>query len=99
MGSVAYKLARVAAGMADATCTLVPKHEWDVAAGVALVLSAGGEVETLEGVPPEFNRCDPLFTGLLAYAPSSPDSLKTFWRAQREWFSKNTPKLPTNVQS
>ena len=36
MGSVAYKLARVACGLADATWTLVPKHEWDVAAGVAL---------------------------------------------------------------
>jgi len=30
MGSVAYKL--VAAGFADATWTLVPKNEWDVAA-------------------------------------------------------------------
>jgi myo-inositol-1(or 4)-monophosphatase len=99
MGSVAYKLARVAAGMADATCTLVPKHEWDVAAGVALVLAAGGEVETLDGVPPEFNRCDPLFTGLLAYAPSSPETLKTFWRAQRQRFPRNTPKRPTNGQS
>ncbi|MDP9122511.1 MAG: 3'(2'),5'-bisphosphate nucleotidase CysQ, partial [Acidobacteriota bacterium] len=37
MGSVAYKLALVAAGLADATWTLSPKHEWDVAAGVALV--------------------------------------------------------------
>ena len=42
VGSVAYKLAPVAAGLADATWTLVPKHEWDVAAGVALVLSGGG---------------------------------------------------------
>ena len=32
-GSVAYKLALVAAGLADATWTLSPKHEWDVAAG------------------------------------------------------------------
>ncbi|HXO21469.1 MAG TPA: 3'(2'),5'-bisphosphate nucleotidase CysQ, partial [Thermoanaerobaculia bacterium] len=40
MGSVAYKLARVAGGLADATWTLVPKHEWDVAGGVALVLAA-----------------------------------------------------------
>ena len=40
-GSVAYKLALVAAGLADATWTLSPKHEWDVAAGVALIQSAG----------------------------------------------------------
>ncbi|HKX76747.1 MAG TPA: 3'(2'),5'-bisphosphate nucleotidase CysQ, partial [Acidimicrobiia bacterium] len=47
MGSVAYKLARVACGLADATWTLVPKHEWDVAAGVALVRAAGGWVTTV----------------------------------------------------
>jgi myo-inositol-1(or 4)-monophosphatase len=70
VGSVAYKLALVAAGLADATWTLVPKHEWDVAAGVALVLSAGGTVRTLEGAPPLFNQRQPLFTGLAAYPPA-----------------------------
>src|ERR1700683_2036550 len=40
MGWGVYKLARVAAGLADATWTLVPKHEWDIAAGAALVNSA-----------------------------------------------------------
>ena len=42
MGSVAYKLALVAAGLADATWTFAPKSEWDIAAGVALVECAGG---------------------------------------------------------
>src|SRR6266481_2878355 len=37
MGSVAYKLALVSAGLADATFTLTPKNEWDIAAGVAQV--------------------------------------------------------------
>lgn len=41
VGSVAYKLALVAAGFADATWTLQPKHEWDVAGGVALLRAAG----------------------------------------------------------
>ncbi len=49
MGSVAYKLARVACGLADATWTLVPKHEWDVAAGVALIHAAGGWAKNLQG--------------------------------------------------
>src|SRR5260370_22469805 len=35
MGSVAYKLARVAAGLAGITFTLVPQHERDVARGGA----------------------------------------------------------------
>ena len=33
MGSVAYKLALVSAGLADVTFTLTPKNEWDVVAG------------------------------------------------------------------
>ena len=68
-GSVAYKLASVAAGLADATWTLTPKHEWDVAAGVALVLAAGGAV--VAGSPAElrFNREKPKLSRLLAASP------------------------------
>src|SRR5438128_11622947 len=51
MGSVAYKLALVSAGLADATFTLAPKNEWDVAAGSALVESSGGFVRTLDNLP------------------------------------------------
>jgi myo-inositol-1(or 4)-monophosphatase len=69
MGSVAYKLARVACGLADATWTLVPKHEWDVAAGVALITAAGGWVVDLDGLPPMFNRPNPLMSGLIATGP------------------------------
>jgi len=67
MGSVAYKLSLVAAGLADATWTLVPKHEWDVAAGAALVLAAGGEVYTLDGNAPRFNRDRPKMPGFVAH--------------------------------
>ena len=66
MGSVAYKLARIAAGLADATFTLTPKHEWDVAAGAALVLSAGGFVQTLEHSELICNNREPLLSGLIA---------------------------------
>jgi myo-inositol-1(or 4)-monophosphatase len=69
MGSVAYKLARVSAGLADITFTLTPKNEWDVAAGAALVTAAGGYVQTLENTPLKCNRRDPLLTGLIACAP------------------------------
>jgi myo-inositol-1(or 4)-monophosphatase len=69
MGSVAYKLARVAAGLADATWTLVPKNEWDVAAGAALVMAGGGSVRTLDGSEPVFNRRDTKLSGILAFGP------------------------------
>ncbi|WP_420638738.1 3'(2'),5'-bisphosphate nucleotidase CysQ [Candidatus Poriferisocius sp.] len=69
MGSVAYKLSLVAAGLADATWTLVPKNEWDVAGGAALVRSGGGRVAGLSGADVVFNRPDPLMSGFIATAP------------------------------
>lgn len=69
LGSVAYKLALVAAGRADATWTLTPKNEWDVAAGVALVEAAGGFVRGLDGFPLTFNNKTPLLPGLVAGGP------------------------------
>ncbi len=69
MGSVAYKLGLVSAGLADVTFTLTPKNEWDVAAGAALVASAGGFVCTLESTPLQCNQKSPLLTGLLASGP------------------------------
>ncbi len=69
MGSVAYKLSLVAAGLADATFTLTPKNEWDVVAGAALVKSAGGFVSTLEKAELTANRRNPLLSGLVASGP------------------------------
>jgi myo-inositol-1(or 4)-monophosphatase len=69
MGSVAYKLALVSAGLADVTFTLTPKNEWDVVAGAALVESSGAFVSTLERTSLTANRRDPLLSGLLACGP------------------------------
>jgi len=46
-GSIAYKLALVAEGKADATFSLSPKNEWDIVAGVLLVQEAGGKVSSI----------------------------------------------------
>ena len=75
MGSVAYKLALVSAGLADVTFTLTPKNEWDVVAGAALVQSAGGFVCTLEKTELKANRRNPLLSGLLASGPLLKDDL------------------------
>lgn len=71
-GSVAYKLGLVAAGLADATWTLTPKHEWDVAAGVALVRAAGGVVVIGDGGVEEgrFNRPKPKLSRMIAAPPA-----------------------------
>ena len=75
MGSVAYKLALVSAGLADATFTLTPKHEWDVAGGAALVASGGGFVSTLQKSALQCNNKSPLLSGLLACGPGLRDEL------------------------
>jgi myo-inositol-1(or 4)-monophosphatase len=82
MGSVAYKLALVSAGLADITFTLVPKHEWDVAAGVALLKSSGGFVSTLDHGPLHFNQSHPLIKGLIACGPFMADELMSRLRPQ-----------------
>jgi myo-inositol-1(or 4)-monophosphatase len=77
VGSIAYKLGLVAAGIADATWTLVDKHEWDIAAGVALIESAGGVVRGVRDTSLEFNKRVPVLHGLLAYPPSLGDEIET----------------------
>jgi len=69
MGSVAYKLARVAAGLNHATWTLVPKHEWDVAGGSALLNAIGGSTVGLDGERLSFNQSHPWFDGVIAVPP------------------------------
>ncbi|MBM4256393.1 MAG: 3'(2'),5'-bisphosphate nucleotidase CysQ [Deltaproteobacteria bacterium] len=66
MGSIAYKLAVLAIGDADATFTLTPKNEWDICAGVLLVEEAGGRVSHLDGRQVIFNQPKTLLQGLVA---------------------------------
>jgi myo-inositol-1(or 4)-monophosphatase len=65
-GSVAYKLAMVAAGKADATFTRSPKSEWDIASGAALVAEAGGTITDAGGGELQFNQRNVKLGGLIA---------------------------------
>jgi myo-inositol-1(or 4)-monophosphatase len=65
-GSIAYKLALVASGEADATISLAPKHGWDICAGVLLVEEAGGVVSGLDGQALELADPTALVDGLVA---------------------------------
>jgi myo-inositol-1(or 4)-monophosphatase len=83
MGSVAYKLGCVGAGLADATWTLVPKHEWDVAAGAALVVAGGGSVFGPDGEEIRFNQPNPKLPGFVAAAGPLENSLRDFLKEFR----------------
>lgn len=78
-GSVAYKMALTAAGLVDGTWTLVPKNEWDVVAGVALVRAAGGAVCHADGTLRGFNQADPLMPNLLASNEAILEEFRRDW--------------------
>jgi myo-inositol-1(or 4)-monophosphatase len=67
-GSIAYKLARIAAGDAAATFSRGPKWEWDVCAGSFLIHEAGGHASELLGGKLLFNKPFPKVKGILAGA-------------------------------
>jgi myo-inositol-1(or 4)-monophosphatase len=56
IASMAYKLARVAAGLDDGVFSTKTRKEWGTCAGVALVLAGGGRATLLDGSPIRFNR-------------------------------------------
>jgi myo-inositol-1(or 4)-monophosphatase len=66
MGSVAYKIGRVAAGQADATFTPRPRHAWDLAAAAAVLTAAGGRVTDRHGQPYRFDDANLLKDGVCA---------------------------------
>jgi len=75
IGSIAYRLARVAAGYAEATCTFEPRSEWDVAGGVALIHAAGGRVQLLDGSAVRFNKNVPRLETFFAFGKDCPSML------------------------
>lgn len=75
VGSIAYKLGLIAAGKADATFSLGPKNEWDIAAGVLLVQEAGGKVTDRHGKSFVFNRKEVKVEGIVASAGDINDQI------------------------
>ncbi|CAM4046511.1 3'(2'),5'-bisphosphate nucleotidase CysQ [Deinococcus frigens] len=71
-GSIALKLARLSADEADATFTMSPRSEWDIAAGDALLRAAGGELRRRDGREVRYNQPQPyLEQGLIAGVPGA----------------------------
>lgn len=81
VGSAALKLARVAAGEADAYVTLTPKNEWDFCAGEAILSEAGGRVTDGRGEPFRYNRKQTRVPNLTASNGVLHDALLETFRA------------------
>ncbi|MBI4179210.1 3'(2'),5'-bisphosphate nucleotidase CysQ [bacterium] len=58
VGSIAYKLLRVAAGVDHLTFSVEPKSEWDICGGVALLTAVGKTYRRLDGRPLRFGQPD-----------------------------------------
>ncbi|MFC4636931.1 3'(2'),5'-bisphosphate nucleotidase CysQ [Deinococcus hohokamensis] len=71
-GSIALKLARLAAGEADVTFTMSPRSEWDIAAGHALVRASGGDLRRRDGRAVVYNAPRPhIEQGLIGGRPEA----------------------------
>jgi len=76
MYSIAHALALVAAGRMQATLTIEPENEWDLAAGVLLITESGGTVADAEGNTFTFNQPTPRFRGVIAVAATAGEDLR-----------------------
>ncbi|RHX94054.1 3'(2'),5'-bisphosphate nucleotidase CysQ [Leptospira yasudae] len=84
MGSIAYKLGLVAAGKAALSISLKPKNEWDICAGIALILASGGsDLEIRSGKPYLFQTVSGRGEGLIA---GHSRSLEQVWEASKSNF-------------
>lgn len=66
VNSVAYRLALVASGRGDATISLTPKAEWDLAAAAVIIEEAGGVITDHRGAAHSYNAEEPKFPSLVA---------------------------------
>jgi len=91
IGSVAYKLALIAAGRGDLTVSVRGKSEWDIAAGILLVTESGGVVSDLAGGGIELNRPRPRIAGLVAANPELHARFRRWLDEQRDSKKNRSP--------
>ena len=76
IGSVAYKLGLIGAGVGDVFATLRPKNEWDICAGHCIINESGGVLFDLNGKSIKYNQKNTLIQpGLVAGSKNKVDSL------------------------
>ncbi|NWF71504.1 MAG: hypothetical protein HXY51_00460, partial [Nitrospirae bacterium] len=91
--SIANALALVPAAPIQATMTLEPENEWDLAAGVLLIEESGGTVCDMNGKPFVFNQPTPRFLGVIAVAATADRELRATLQTHAEHAgSRSQPK-------
>jgi myo-inositol-1(or 4)-monophosphatase len=90
MYSIAHALALVAAGRMQATLTIEPENEWDLAAGVLLITESGGTVTDAEGDTFTFNQPTPRFRGVIAVAATAGEGLRPLLQTHADRARANT---------
>ena len=91
IGSLAYKIALVAAGRFDAYFSWRMSHDWDIAAALLILEEAGGRATDRSGEALTLNRTEPRHRGLIASSPSLHDHLTAISRRRLEAASTNEP--------
>jgi ADP-ribosylglycohydrolase len=94
MPSVAYRMARIAAGDGVATVSIHPVSEYDIAAGLALVRAAGGIALDAQGqeIALKGNSTNRI-TGCFAGAPGAARQLARFDWASLEQEPRHEPRI------
>ena len=68
--SMAYRMAMVASGAADATVSFTPKSDWDVAAAALIATEAGAVVTNLRGEAPRYDGDSTEGFGVICASPA-----------------------------
>lgn len=79
VGSIAFRLAKVAGGDGDGTLTFRSIHEWDICAGVLMVQEAGGRVIQGAGSALTFNQPEAKHRGVVAANVELACALQNLW--------------------
>ena len=66
------KFCRLAEGAADLYARLAPTHDWDIAAGHAVLVAAGGKVTAPDGAPLAYGSPELLVPAFLAWGDRTP---------------------------
>jgi len=78
MGSIAYSLALVAAGRVDGLINFGTQNEWDIAAALPLIQTAGGIVMDKDLKPIQCNQPNPVVKGIIAVRPDAMPVIQQF---------------------